>query len=435
MSTDTQDRKVFTVARSRLPDLRDRLDTLIRRADRLGVAGPIYEVGPIYEKRIVIQAAAVGLVQRTRPVLVCDVTVSGVSPKLDGGWRLAAAIDHTQFHPTLGWMVRRVPDLAEIALPAGIERDEPVCDHCGTTRERKTTFLLLSEAGEWKRVGRQCLRDFLGRISPESIAAYFEAVLDFMEAAGDEDWVSEGGSRVDLLTLTFLIAVAQSVRLSGKFVTLKQAQGNDHLNPTAGDAYGLIFDTKAPKPEGEDAAVAAEVIAWGKTLSERPNLSDYERNIAIALYQETMPPKSSGLVASAWLAWARETDRMPPAMTNGAPRKASVHQGAVGLKITRTVRVIKRFDTESMYRNGTHSFHILEDDEGNTYTWSTETALGEGDTYTITGTVKDHTEYKGRPQTVLTRCKATEIEAAPLDASESPRATLDMLLAANGGGA
>jgi hypothetical protein len=35
-----------------------------------------------------------------------------------------------------------------------------------------------------------------------------------------------------------------------------------------------------------------------------------------------------------------------------------------------------------------------------------------GDTVTITGTVKEHGEYKGVPQTVLTRCKVLAQQAA-----------------------
>jgi hypothetical protein len=55
---------------------------------------------------------------------------------------------------------------------------------------------------------------------------------------------------------------------------------------------------------------------------------------------------------------------------------------------------------------GTTFFHVMRDDNGNSLVWrSSSHSYGEGDKYALTGTVKEHGEYKGEPQTVLTRCK------------------------------
>ena len=68
--------------------------------------------------------------------------------------------------------------------------------------------------------------------------------------------------------------------------------------------------------------------------------------------------------------------------------------------------------------------YILKDAEGNTFTWKTTNGLGidvkknehitwesaeEGQTVVLKGTVKEHNEYNGEKQTVLTRCKVSEI--------------------------
>lgn len=61
--------------------------------------------------------------------------------------------------------------------------------------------------------------------------------------------------------------------------------------------------------------------------------------------------------------------------------------------------------------------HKFKDEHGNIFTWKTSDPLGywdehgqwvhidEGTQVTIKGTVKEHSEYKGIKQTVLTRCK------------------------------
>jgi hypothetical protein len=52
--------------------------------------------------------------------------------------------------------------------------------------------------------------------------------------------------------------------------------------------------------------------------------------------------------------------------------------------------------------------HIMEDDDGNVYVWRTlAEKMAEGRTYKVRGTVKEHGEYNGTKQTVLTRCKVT----------------------------
>ena len=85
-------------------------------------------------------------------------------------------------------------------------------------------------------------------------------------------------------------------------------------------------------------------------------------------------------------------------------RPESEHIGAVGDKIDIDVTLTHtgRYDT----RFGTTWVHTFKDGTGNVLVWKTGSCAGfESDTLHITGTVKEHDEYKGVKQTVLTRCK------------------------------
>lgn len=112
-----------------------------------------------------------------------------------------------------------------------------------------------------------------------------------------------------------------------------------------------------------------------------------------------------------------------------ADREASEYQGTVGKKLTVKIVNSRSLSFSGMY--GTSYLHIMKDADGNTYTWSTGNDLGylvevegkhyymmdeqgrkwdwhtvyEDEEFTISGKVKEHREYEGVKQTVLTRCK------------------------------
>jgi hypothetical protein len=82
----------------------------------------------------------------------------------------------------------------------------------------------------------------------------------------------------------------------------------------------------------------------------------------------------------------------------------SEYVGEIGEKITDTFTVTRAIVLNGYY--GMSIMHILEDANGNVYIWNTTARnYPEGKVVTLCGTVKDHREYKGTKQTILTRCK------------------------------
>lgn len=92
-----------------------------------------------------------------------------------------------------------------------------------------------------------------------------------------------------------------------------------------------------------------------------------------------------------------------------APKTSSEYIGEVGQKLSVDVVLerICQFETHFTYRGETSYIYKFADTNGNTVTWKTAKHLDieEGWTGNITGTVKEHSEYRGDKQTVLTRCK------------------------------
>ena len=110
------------------------------------------------------------------------------------------------------------------------------------------------------------------------------------------------------------------------------------------------------------------------------------------------------------LAFREDTQEIVKRMT-ALPKKPSEYVGEVGKRITLdlTVKKTREYDLDYGWYGTTMFVNIMEDPDGNTVVWKTSSWLGqEGQTYTITGTVKDHSEYNEVKQTVLTRCKVKE---------------------------
>ena len=78
--------------------------------------------------------------------------------------------------------------------------------------------------------------------------------------------------------------------------------------------------------------------------------------------------------------------------------------GKIGEKVDIFVEVENAYSYEGNY--GLTTIHTLRGEDGNIYMWSTSAKHWEvGDSYHITGTIKDHKTYKGIKQTWLTRCR------------------------------
>ena len=80
-------------------------------------------------------------------------------------------------------------------------------------------------------------------------------------------------------------------------------------------------------------------------------------------------------------------------------------QGQVGDRLDRTLTVVKVTPLEDSYY-GPSTFFLFRDEYQNEYCWTTGSkSLDLGATYEVRGSIKALQIYKGKKQTVLTRCR------------------------------
>ena len=84
---------------------------------------------------------------------------------------------------------------------------------------------------------------------------------------------------------------------------------------------------------------------------------------------------------------------------------SGAYYGSIGDKITVTLTLSNYFSYDGSY--GLQFIYLFQDQDQNTFKWSTSKVIGPeiGESVTLTGTIKNHEQYKGVRQTVITRCK------------------------------
>lgn len=409
----------FIIPAHNLETIQNKLAKLNKRAAKLGCAPITLAVGehedePILERE---EAPPYKWLPTGRMRRWLHVKVTGEAPKLNG-WEFVAALDVLEG----GTVIRAVPGYG---VPVEYRKAEPHCDHCQKVRNRRTHYLLRNDYFQHKMVGSACIKDFLGHVSPEALvkgAEWLMSAEDLMEAAEDSEWGGGGGASYGLITEDYLAWVIVAIETCG-WLSRSAAR---NIDKTATSDIALNFqDPKArrqmknppPDPTEAQRAEAAEVHEWVIALVERPNLSDYEHNLAVAGAGEVTRWNHSGIVASAVVAFRREREREIKRRERAVARpKSTGYIGEVGKRLEIDATVTWLGSTESNW--GTTTIVKLMDAEGRMAVWFSSRALplgpnneviGQGTKLKLKATVKEHKDYKGEPETVITRAKIVVI--------------------------
>lgn len=409
----TEQSATYEIHKGNLPRLAKRLKRVQRKATKYGLPVPQLEIVREYTRELKESGRKTGF---TQPVL--EVKVTGASPVLEGGWKMVAVVDHRIVpHDDFGWIIYTVPWAADegLEIPSQYHTEPPWCDHCDKVRDRLETFVVVNDEGEYKRVGRNCLKDYMAGVPLHAYAAYLYDLPNI--ALGLED--VEGGKQEYVDTEAYLAHVSAMIEEYGWRSRKSARESFDGPQSTADEALENMFlDPRRGGTEVVEHNVeeARSALTWAR--DELPNgddLNDYEYNLVIAAAQQATSVRRVGLIASLIVAWKGSQTRREEAEAS-----TSRHQGEVKERLDLTLTVTRRLDIEIEAFNGRGTevlkIHVMRDDDGNVYVWKTTSQkLGEGESFKVRGTVKAHEDYNGIPQTTLTRCKVVHEPCGKLD--------------------
>jgi hypothetical protein len=410
----------YKIPESRLEELRNGLQSINKRAAKLGVQPVEFDVGE-YE---IVEVKVKGS-QKPRLVKYFHVTIIGETPRI-GGWEFCAAIDHT-YGVDAGNIIKSVPG---IKVPAKYRSLEAVCEHCGKNRKRNKTYLLRSD-DEWKQVGSTCLKDFVGSAArdPNSLAAYCELLVRWLEGVELSERDDDGygfGSGFVYDNLDRVLAITVLVIKDNGWVSRQTAK--DSFSPVAATSdivAGLLYGKEEVEISDEAWAKARAAIAWGVEIAEDVD-SNYLHNVRVLCRAGVVGFRELGLAASIIQAFdrAQEKERKrarPESNWFGTVDKREVFRlKVVGVSYSDGyygLTTIVRFEDEAgndaiWFSSSTPHCASIEQVDGVDALVNHEIEHADDDVLYVRATVKEHGQYHGRKQTVLSRCIVTKYDAS-----------------------
>ena len=344
-----------------------------------------------------------------RNVTRVPLILEGEAPHYEG-WTFLAALQHLDGEN----LVRAVSD---VEVPTQYRTRGPVCDHCKAIRRRHETYVLRHTDGRTFQVGSTCIDDFMG--SREAVNLAISASL-LSAARGlaeeGEEGFGGGGSSGDYSLGEVLGLTAWSVRETGWVSRKAAGERGEGTQATADHVWILLTNEEArtkskADPTAEDVALATAAETWAESLSDEDvnrGTGDYLHNLRVIARTAIVDRKSIGIAASMIVAYQNHVARERARAERDARPTLDAYVGTVGKRETFSVvlDLVTGYDTAYGYT----TICKFRTADGATLVWkasSTDLTRSDvGKAYTLTGSVKAHSDYKGAKQTLVTRCKA-----------------------------
>lgn len=342
-------------------------------------------------------------------ILARFVEIEAEGTAIVNNWEFVAVIEHTTF----GNVIRSISE--NIEFPEKYRNVAPNCEHCNVNRYRKDTYLVRNvETGEFKQVGKSCLRDYTNGLSAELVAEFISGFDSIIK--GETPYTGIKPQRY-YETKAIVEIASELVRVLGyekknyenpekKYTSLRAEQYYWHLI----DKHYSISTDREIKSNGfvfenpETKELAKNALHWIRETAETRN-NDFMKNLKILCMAEAVSARDLGIVCSLIPAYLRNLQWEQEKKRKEATQAGSVHVGNVKERITIEVASFSCVTSWFTQFGTTYIFQIV-DTNNNIFTWKTSNTIPENTTK-IVGTIKAHNEYRGIMQTELTRCKCS----------------------------
>lgn len=293
------------------------------------------------------------------------------------------------------------------------------CDYCKTNRKRNKTYLVVNqETGEWKQLGKECLKLFVTGIDVDAIAT-FESLIKEAEGAanpGDEFFYNKGFKFVKVADA---LALACAVYRERGYLATRDSVGNpnDFCNKNIvqrklAQQYGCNSDflniANSTRDKIDTITFKADINAATDAIGDVEQLPDdpYYNNLKVIVANEYIPLNKLGLLVSIPKAIDRYEEEKKRQEEKERLATESNYIGSVGDKIEIDF-VSGREAACCETQFGLLHIYEFKDASGNVIVWKSSSGKEIPESGKISGTVKAHEEYNGVKQTVILRAKIT----------------------------
>lgn len=322
------------------------------------------------------------------------------------GWQFVASLEHTENGNIINKAI-------EVEVPERYYTGSPICEHCGNKKIKYAYIVMNTETGEFKEVGRSCLKDFTVGMSAEGVAQYTSIFNELIE--GEAPTAGHNCERY-IEVAEYLKYAAETIRHFGYVKSGEADSTRDRAEDfycydagwIQGDARrkklrNLMADINFNKDSEESTKMVADAMAW---LNSQEESNNYMHNLKTACGLKWTKFRNLGIICSLFPTFNKDLELQAKKKAEEENKKVSQHVGKVGERIEIKVKgavVVTGWQTQWGY---TCIYKIIDED-GNVFTWKTQSDI-PAECKTIKATVKEHKEYNGEKQTEVTRCKCTE---------------------------
>ena len=295
------------------------------------------------------------------------------------------------------------------------------CDYCKTNRKRNKTYLVVNrETGEWKQLGKECLKLFVAGIDVDAIATFESFIKEAEDAAnpGDEFFYNR---RLGFVKVADALALACAVYRERGYLATRDSVGNPNdfsnkniVQRKLAHKYGFDNDflniTNSVRSEIDkidlkiDSAIAREDVEVAVEMVSRFPDDTYYNNLKVIVSNEYIPLNKLGLLVSIPKAIDRYEEEKKRQEEKERLATESNYIGGVGDKIeVDFVSGREAACCETQF--GLLHIYEFKDASGNVIVWKSSSGKEIPESGKISGTVKAHEEYNGVKQTVILRAK------------------------------
>lgn len=306
---------------------------------------------------------------------------------IESGYEIVAVVDHNE---------KMIHNFIE-GVDVERFRERRVCDHCHTKRNRSKSIILRDKSGNLIQVGTTCLSDFIKVDVEDIVSGLSICAEDFRVSEKDAESFCGRTYRENYIHYEISEVIPFIYRAIKEYGFLPSSSG---MNSTKYFVYKVINFEEELILKDEDKNITPEIISW---LSSLENTSSFNGNLIQITKNGYISLKTLGFLCAGVNSYLG--DSIKKKIKNDVSRK---HVGNVGDKIIADVILTKVSYFDSFY--GMMAFFTFTDNNGNVFVWKTSNDIKHeiGDKFTITRTVKEHSEYREIKQTVLTRVKCVK---------------------------
>ncbi len=389
----TIETKSYTVFARNLPYIKEQVELNNRKARKLGL--PVYTLTVSEPRKEVMKGYLFEGDQHERSInaWVRDIEVTGPTKIAYDGWTFVGMIEHHSGGNMLFGF-------------EGIDTGpwthaESSCDHCRSNRIRSATLIVRHDDGRTMQLGKSCVEKYLQGCGSFTILERATFVLNAEIHVQGEPGEGGGGGGVDYVSTLRVGSIAVELMLKEGY---KKEMGEGES--TKGKVFSFLFNKAARQKmidqgfevSEEAIAIASEAIEqFGDLPDEQVRTDSFLNNVRTIVRDHYVKMSHAGILIGAL--WGKVRDRYTKPV-----KIESDHVGTVKERRDFSVTVTNIYEFESFYG----MTRIVKMTEGsNVLVWKTSSdpKMKAGDTITITGTVKEHGEYRGVKQTEIQRVK------------------------------